>query len=126
MLIDCCEEYKVKVYLNSSDPEVWKKFQQITRDQRLLHKFTLVIEAVKQNIANKTQWNWESKCDLGNIYAIKVSQHRFYTLIFSREGYRNLFICKYGKKESQSNSKKLLATINSIHSVEPKILFKNE
>ncbi len=113
-LIHCCEECKFRVYLNSSNSELLKKFNEINRNLKLTNKFVLVIEAVKNNIANKTQFNWEDSCDLGEIYAIKVDNHRFYTLVSKNIGYRELFICRYGKKQTQQNDKKILAIVQSI------------
>ncbi|RCW89790.1 hypothetical protein DFQ08_1095 [Winogradskyella arenosi] len=94
-----------------------KKFNQINRDEKTVKKFVIVIEAVKVNVANKSQWNWESKCDLGEIYAIKVDNHRFYTLVCKNLGYRELYISRYGRKQTNSNDKKLIATINSISKI---------
>lgn len=118
-LIHCCEENKFRVYLNGSNSELIKKFNEINRNHKLTQKFVLVIEAVKVNIANKTQFNWESSCEMGEIYAIKVDNHRFYTLV-CKNTYKDLFICRYGRKQTQENDKKLLAIINSI----PKILIQ--
>jgi len=83
----------------------------------------LVIEAVKINAHNKHQFNSEYKCDLGDIYAIKVENHRFYTLIFKDDGYRNLYISRYGRKQTQQNDKKLTTTIQSISKIEIKKIF---
>lgn len=103
-----------RVYLNGSNSELLKKFNEINRNPKLTNKFVLVIESVKINIANKTQFNWEASCELGEIYAIKVDSHRFYTLVSKNVGYRELFICRYGKKQTQQNDKKILAIVNSI------------
>jgi len=84
----------------------------------------LIIEAIKQNVANSTQWNFELKTPDGDVYAIKIEQHRFYTLVKKVNGYRELFICRYGKKESQTNSKKLTNTIESIAKLEIETLLK--
>lgn len=116
-LIHCCEENKFRVYLNTSNADVMKKFNQINRNEKTVKKFVLVIEAVKVNVANKSQWNWESSCDLGEIYAIKVDNHRFYTLVCKNLGYRELYISRYGRKQTNSNDKKLIATINSISKI---------
>ena len=113
-LIHCCEENKFRVYLSGSNSELLKKFNEINRNPKLTNKFVLVIESVKINIANKTQFNWEASCLLGEIYAIKVDKHRFYTLVCKNSGYKDLFICRYGRKQTQQNDKKLLAIINSI------------
>ncbi len=106
-LIHFCEVAKFRLYLNCSNSDVSKKFVEINRNNVLTNKFTLVVEAVKKNIANKTQFNWEGSCFLGEIYAIKVSEHRFYTLVVKNSGFRELFICRYGKKQSNSNDKVL-------------------
>lgn len=113
-LIHCCEENMFKVYLNGSNSELLKKFNEINRSTKLTNKFVLVIEAVKINIANKSQFNWEASCSIGEIYAIKVDNHRFYTLVCKNSRYRELFISRYGRKQTQQNDKKLLAIINSI------------
>lgn len=113
-LIHFCDASKFRVYLNSSNSEVTKKFTEINRSKNLTQKFVLVIEAVRKNIANKSQFNWEAKCKMGEIYAIKVDEHRFYTLVTKNLGYRELYICRYGKKQSDQNSKKLIAIIESI------------
>jgi len=117
-LIHCCETNRFRVYLNHSNSDVVKKFNQINRNQTTTNKFVLVIEAVKIGVANKTQWNWEESCELGEIYAIKVDEHRFYTIVSSNEGFRELFICRYGRKQTNTNDKKLLTTINSISKIE--------
>lgn len=116
--IHTCEEFKFRVFLNQSNSDLSKKFTEMHRNDKQKNKFVLVIEAVKRGIANTTQWNFESKSNLGEIYAIKVDQHRFYTLVTKSGGYRELFICRYGKKESQQNSKKLTDTINSISKIQ--------
>ena len=123
-LIDFCDEYKFRVYLNGSNSDVTKKFTEINRNPKLINKFVIVLEAVKQNVANKTQFNFESKCDLGDIYAIKVDIHRFYTLFCKSGGYRELYICRYGRKQSQQNTKKLTTTIESIHKISIQKLLK--
>ena len=116
--IHTCEEHKLRLYLNQSNSDLSKKFTELHRSKALINKFVLVIEAVKKGIANSTQWNFESKTSSGDIYAIKVDQHRFYTLTTKSEGYRELYICRYGKKESQKNSKKLTSTIDSISNIQ--------
>ena len=113
-LIHICEDNKFRVYLNGSNSDVTKKFTEINRSVKLTNKFVLVIEAVKNNIANKTQFNWEASCDLGEIYAIKIDNHRFYTLVCKNSGYRELYICRYARKQTQQNDKKIVATLNSI------------
>lgn len=118
-LIFECNKYKMRVYLNLSNKDLSNKFVDINRDIRLLNKFTIVIEAVKENIANKSQYNWELDIPgIGSVYAIKIDKHRFYTLQIVFSGYRELYICRYGKKESQENTKKLTDTISSIKSIE--------
>jgi hypothetical protein len=117
-LIHCCEVNRFKVYLNHSNSDVVKKFNEINRNQTTTNKFVLVIEAVKNGVANKSQWNWESRCDLGEIYAIKVNEHRFYTVVSLDYGYRELFICRYGRKQTNTNDKKLMAIIGSISKIE--------
>lgn len=97
-----------------------KKFTEINRSKSQTNKFILVIEAVKKNIANKTQFNWEATSQLGEIYAIKVDEHRFYTLVSKSNGYKELYICRYGRKQTQQNDKKLISIIESI----PKITFQ--
>jgi hypothetical protein len=94
-----------------------KKFTEINRNKVQTNKFILVIEAVKNNIANKTQFNWEAKSQLGEIYAIKVDEHRFYTLVSKNTIYKELFICRYGRKQTQQNDKKLISTIESISKI---------
>lgn len=113
-LIHCCEDNKFRVYLNSSNSDLSKKFNEINRNSKLTNKFVLVIESVKANIANKSQFNWEASCEFGEIYAIKVDNHRFYTLVCKNQGYKDLFICRYGRKQTQQNDKKILSIINSI------------
>lgn len=116
-LIHFCEETKFRVYLNGSNSDVTKKFTEINRDVKSINKFVLVIEAVKNNVANKTQFNWEASCEYGEIYAIKVDSHRFYTLVTKNMGYRELYICRYGKKQTQQNDKKINDIINSISKI---------
>lgn len=116
-LIYSCEENKFKVYLNSSNSDVMKKFNEINRNIKVAKKFVLVIEAVKENVANKSQWNWEDNCEMGDIYAIKVDNHRFYTLVSKNYGYRELYISRYGRKQTNSNGKKLTDTIFSISKI---------
>lgn len=120
-----CEETKFRVFLSFSDNELLKKITEVFRNSAVYNKFNIVIEAVKHNIANRQQFNYESECELGKIYAIKVDKHRFYTLVCKADGYRDLYICRYGKKESQENDKKLTSTITSIHKVTINILLPN-
>ncbi len=117
-LICECLENKFRVYLNQSNSELTKKFTEINRNEKLTRKFVLVIESVKTNSYNKTQYNWECDFDFGSVYAIKVDLHRFYTLQMTNNGYRELYICRYGKKESQENTKKLITTITTIESIQ--------
>jgi hypothetical protein len=90
--IHTSKEHKFKVYLNHSNSELTKKFSELHRDKKLKRKFVLVILAIREHIANSTQWNFESKSPLGDIYAIKVEQHRFCTLVRKSEGYRELYV----------------------------------
>jgi len=118
-LITECHRHKFRVFLNQSNKDLSNKFVELNKDPKALNKFTLVIESVKQNIANKTQYNLELEIkDVGTVYAIKVDQHRFYTLQIKYMGYRELYICRYMKKESQQNTKKLTDTISSIKSIQ--------
>lgn len=119
-LIHFCDIHRFRVYLNGSNSDLTKKFTEINRNNVSTNKFVLVIEAVKKNIANKSQFNWEGSSQIGEIYAIKVDEHRFYTLVCKNNGYRELFICRYGRKQTQQNDKKLTDTIDSIS----KILFQ--
>ena len=112
------------MYLNLSNSDVTKKFTEINRNERYISKFVIILEAVKQNIANKSQFNFESRCALGDIYAIKVDNHRFYTLCCKSGGYREFYICRYGRKQSQENTKKLTTTIESIHKISIQKLLK--
>ena len=104
--------------MNHSNSDLTKKFTEINRDEKLIKKFVLVIEAVKTNTHNKTQYNWECDFTYGSVYAIKVDSHRFYTLQVTNGGYKELYISRYGKKESQENTKKLTATIESIEKIQ--------
>ncbi|WP_113661766.1 hypothetical protein [Pedobacter nanyangensis] len=117
-LICECHENKFRVYLNQSNSDLVKKFNEINRVEKLTNKFVLVIEAVKINAHNKTQYNWEGECAMGSIYAIKIDSHRFYTLQIVNKGYRELYISRYGKKESEQNTKKLTATIQTIQHIQ--------
>ena len=117
-LIYECSKNKFRVYLNQSNKDLVTNFMLINRSQSVLNKFLLVIEAVKTKIHNRTQYNWEMDLEIGSVYAIKIDLHRFYTLQIERLGFRELYICRYGKKESQQNSKKLIAIIESIDSID--------
>lgn len=112
-----CDKTRFRVFLNLSNSDVVKYFNIINRNETLTRKFAIVIEAVKNNVATRLQFNWESKCEYGDIYAIKVDQHRFYTIVLKNNGYRELYICRYGKKESEQNDKSLTTTINSISKI---------
>ena len=112
-----CEKNRFRVFLNHSNSDLVKKFVEINRDSKMLKKLIMVIEAVKINNFNRTQYNYEGKTALGDIYAIKVEQHRFYTLQLSNDRFRELFICRYGKKESEQNDKQLTTTIKAIEQI---------
>lgn len=119
-LICECQENRFRVYLNQSNSDLTKKFTEINRNEKLTKKFVLVIEAIKYKTENRTQYNWEADFGSGSVYAIKIDSHRFYTLQITNEGYRELYICRYGKKESQGNTKKLTTTIKTIESIQIK------
>lgn len=123
-IIHNCDELKFRIYLNCSNSDVTKKFTEINRNVKLTNKFILVVEAVKNKVSNKTQFNKEGKCELGDIYAIKVDNHRFYTLVTKNGGYRELFICRYGRKQSNQNDKKLTSIIDSIPKINVQILLQ--
>ena len=118
-----CDIDNFRVYLNSTNSDVFKKFNEISRNEKSIKKFVLVIEAVKINAHNKSQFNFEYTSDLGDVYAIKVDNHRFYTLIIKEGGYKNLYISRYGRKQTQQNDKKLTNTIQSISKIEIKRIF---
>lgn len=125
--IHVCHKSKFRLFINQSNTDLCSKFVEIHRNEKTLNKFVLVIDSIKQNIANKTQYNFELEIPkIGSVYAIKVDQHRFYTLQKNSMGYRELYICRYGKKESQENSKKLTATIDSIKQIQIKKMLNNE
>ena len=67
-----CEKNRFRVFLNHSNSDLVKKFVEINRDSKMLKKLIMVIEAVKINNFNRTQYNYEGKTALGDIYAIKV------------------------------------------------------
>lgn len=113
-----CHQNRFRVYLNHSNSDLTKKFTEINRNEKLTKKFVLVIEAVKCKTDNKTQYNWEADFEFGSVYAIKIDLHRFYTLQTIKNGSRELYIYRYGKKESQENTKKLTTTINAIKSIQ--------
>ncbi len=114
------------MFLNHSNKELVDKFVEINRKPALTNKFILVIEAVKTNNFNRSQYNWEKDLDIGSIYAIKIDTHRLYTLQINTKDFRELYICRYGKKESQENTKKLINTISSIKSIQIKKLLCDE
>ena len=116
-LIYFCDKAKFRLFLNHSNAELSKKFMEINRNKVLTNKFTLAVESIKNNQANRSQWNWEDSCSLGEIHAIKVDNYRFYTLVQKNGGYRELFMCRYGRKQSQSNDKALKDTISSISNI---------
>lgn len=121
-LICECHKNRFRVYLNQTNSDLVKKFNEINRYEKLTRKFVLVIEAVKINQHTKSQYNWEADFERGSIYAIKIDSHRFYTLQIINNNYRELYICRYGKKESQENTKKLTTTINSIEKIQIEII----
>lgn len=125
-LIYECKINKFKVFLNHSNKDLANKFVEINRNPTSLKKFVLVIEAVKTKTHNRTQYNWEMDIAIGSIYAIKVDQHRLYTLQRENQGCRELYICRYAKKESQTNSKKIDSIIKSIGSIKIQKIFDNE
>lgn len=116
-LIHNCDETKFRLFLNQSNTDVCKKFNEINKNPKLFKKFILVIEAVKNKVSNKTQFNWEERFEIGEVYAIKIDNHRFYTLVVVNAGYRELYMSRYGKKESQENTKKLISIIDSIKNI---------
>ncbi len=116
-LIHNCDETKFRLFLNQSNSDICKKFNEINKNPKLFKKFILVIEAVKTKVHNKTQFNWEMSFECGEVYAIKIDNHRFYTLVVVNSGYRELYMSRYGKKESQENTKKLISTISSIENI---------
>lgn len=116
-LIHNCDETKFRLFLNQSNSDICKKFNEINKNPKLFKKFILVIEAVKTKVHNKTQFNWEMSFECGEVYAIKIDNHRFYTLLVVNSGYRELYMSRYGKKESQENTKKLISTISSIENI---------
>ncbi len=122
LILECIKN-KFRVYLNQSNYELTKKFTEINRNETLKKKFILVIEAVKVKAANKSQYNLEGSFPIGSVYAIKVDQHRLYTLQrSSNDGYRELFIYRHAKKETQKNDKKLNDTIDTIKKIEIEIV----
>ncbi len=123
-LIYECELPCFRVYLNQSNSDLVKKFNQINRSNKQTEKFVLIIEAVRMEVANKTQYNKESTCDYGTIYAIKIDEHRFYTIESHENGCKELYISRYGRKQTQTNDKKLTNIIDSISKIEITKVFK--
>lgn len=121
-----CDEKRFRVFINSSNSILFKKFNEVSRNPKTVNKFTLVIESVKLGISNRKQFNWEGKCEYGDIYAIKVDSHRFYSVFLNIEGYRNLYLCRYGRKQSNKNDKTLNSIISSINKIEIQKFFKDE
>lgn len=108
------DESKFQVFLNVSDQDLLKKFSLIHRNPTSVNKFKIIIKAIERDITNKTQWNWEGTCSYGEIYAIKIDEHRIYTVVHVHNSIKCLFMCKYGRKQSQKNDKKLNNIIRSI------------
>lgn len=116
--IHSCDVKKFRLYLNQTNGELCKKFGELNRSKKSgYEKFAIAVEAIKNNVANRHQWNREGTCDQGEIYAIKVDEHRFYTLVIKQDGYKELFISRYGRKQTQKNDKKLTDTIDSVKSI---------
>lgn len=74
----------------------------------------IVLEAVKNNVHTTEQFNYESECPDGKIYAIKVDDYRFYTIMNLFDSYRDLYISKYEKKKTNKNNKKINQSLDSI------------
>ncbi|MGA9212355.1 hypothetical protein [Kaistella sp.] len=89
----------------------------VHRDNRSYKKLELVLAAIRLKTANRTQYNFEANLACGKVYAIKVDEHRFYTLEKTSEGYRDYYITKYGRKQSDKNTKKLTDIIDSIDNI---------
>ena len=122
-LIDECPDAKFRLYINFSNAELIKKFTEINRDIKLTEKFVLAVEAIKNKIANTTQWNYEGNCEYGDIYAIKIKpNHRFYTIVVKEGGYRNLYMSRYARKQSNQNDKAIISIINSIKKAQFQII----
>ncbi len=109
-----CPEGKFKFFLNFTNNDLLKKFQEINKNPKLLKKYILVIESIKVGVSNTTQFNYEGKCPSGDVYAIKIDSHRFYTLLIKEDNCKKYYISRYGKKQSQQNTKLLTDIINSI------------
>lgn len=116
-LIYTSENSNFKVYLNISNSEVSKKFSELSRKPKLMNKFLLIIKAVESNEHNRTQFNHEDECDYGRIFAIKINEHRLYTIVHNDKGIRNLYISRYGRKQSQKNDKNIKSIIDSIRKI---------
>ncbi|MFM9400795.1 hypothetical protein ACKLNQ_02510 [Myroides odoratimimus] len=103
-----------------------KKIHEFSRSDDL-EKFKLVLYAVRDEIANRTQFNREGDCSLGVIYAIKVGQHRFYSIYTNNpmDNYRELYVCKYEKKQTQKNNNTINETLKAIKKLEFNKLFED-
>ncbi len=112
-----CDVHRARFYLNYDDSELMTKFSNVHRDKKLKKKLDLVIGAIRLKTANRTQYNFEADFSVGKVYAIKVEEHRFYTLEKSSEGYREYYISRYGRKQSEQNTKKLTDTIKTIENI---------
>ena len=98
--------------------DLLKKYSELHRQIKVIDKLIIVLEAVKKNVANTSQYNFEGNSKYGKVFAIKIDQHRFYTIDTSKAGYRILYICRYEKKESQKNTKKIKQSIEAIDKIE--------
>lgn len=116
-LIRSCEINRARFYLNFDDSELMTKMSNVHRDNRSYKKLELVLAAIRLKTANRTQYNFEANLACGKVYAIKVDEHRFYTLEKTSEGYRDYYITKYGRKQSDKNTKKLTDIIDSIDNI---------
>lgn len=113
-----CHQNKFRVYLCMEDTTLLQKFSEIHRNEKLKRKLAIIFAAIKTNVSNSTQYNYEGPCENGKIYAIKIDSHRFYTIQITNNGYRELFISRYQKKESQKNTKKIDQTLEAIKKIE--------
>jgi hypothetical protein len=102
------------------DKDVQKNLASVLKSNQ--KKFYRCIKAIEGNFANRTQYNLEKDCDNGKVYAIKINLHRFYTLDITENGKRCLYISKYGKKQSQTNDKKLTKIIESVCLIDRKLI----
>lgn|GEM_PF-2006223 len=117
--VEICDEQGCSIYIDYTDKELNKKITEINRNQSLKNKFNLVLKSLIENTFNKTIFNFEHKCTDGKVYAIKVDNHRFYTLALPDGNQRRYFISRYGKKESQQNDKKLTKIIETVCDINP-------